>query len=364
MLTPAHAQTADASRSPAADSPVAFDVFQGPKTISTPAPHYPRIRRDMADEGWVYLNFMVSRAGKAYALAVTDSRGGHDFEAAALLAVSGWTFRPASLNGVPVEASSTYKVTFRGMQDHHEYEYAPYGTSCSIYEERYMECRSDHFGAGARLSVVRRLRGFHDAIDENDQAAASAILASLAPKNLVEDALLSLALYDYNVVWGDEAHQLQALRRAIAQENKPHILVESTFIRALQSLLLLEVKNMDFSSAQRTWHRLQDSGADRQMLAAWDPILADMERLRTDQRSYSVPGEIGSNSSWFFGLFKHRFHVAVSNGQVSELKLRCDRQYVYFAYDPQMIYRLSDQVDQCELEVIGTPGTQIELLQL
>jgi hypothetical protein len=42
--------------------------------------------------------------------------------------------------------------------------------------------------------------------------------------------------------------------------------------------------------------------------------------------------------------------------------LRCDRQYVSFAYDPALYYRI-DQHGNCRLQLIGEPGTRFELIQ-
>jgi hypothetical protein len=62
-------------------------------------------------------------------------------------------------------------------------------------------------------------------------------------------------------------------------------------------------------------------------------------------------------------LFRNRFSIAVKSGGVSEIKLRCERQYLFFRYEPGVQYSIGSKKDQCGIEVIGNPGTTFDLVQ-
>ena len=88
-----------------------------------------------------------------------------------------------------------------------------------------------------------------------------------------------------------------------------------------------------------------------------------IEALREDDRAFAVAGRIEDDGSWFFDLLKRRFHIDRVDGAVTELKLRCDRDYVLFRYRPDLEYEVADRVGDCLLEVVGEPGTGFRLVQ-
>ena len=91
--------------------------------------------------------------------------------------------------------------------------------------------------------------------------------------------------------------------------------------------------------------------------------MSDVEKLRTVGRSYAIVDEITNGSTWFSVLYKRNFQIAVTSGWLSEVKLRCDRRYVGFAFDPAMKYRIGDQYGTCYVELVGDPGTKFKLTQ-
>ena len=76
-----------------------------------------------------------------------------------------------------------------------------------------------------------------------------------------------------------------------------------------------------------------------------------------------VDAQINTGTSWFYMLFKKRFQIAVTNGELAEIKLRCDKQYVFFRYEPDIQYRVSDRHGNCGVELVGAPGTKFSLVQ-
>lgn len=89
----------------------------------------------------------------------------------------------------------------------------------------------------------------------------------------------------------------------------------------------------------------------------------DINLRRTDDRSHTVPGEVDHRGSWFVYLLKRKFAIGVSNGKVSRLKLRCERGFSAFEYEADKLYETDENAGPCQLQVIGKPGTVLELQQ-
>jgi TonB family protein len=79
--------------------------------ISSRVPVYPDAARAMEIEGTVVVEAVISRTGAVdYARAIS---GDSHLRAAAEEAVMKWRYKPYLLNGVPVEAATQVRVTFR-----------------------------------------------------------------------------------------------------------------------------------------------------------------------------------------------------------------------------------------------------------
>jgi TonB family protein len=324
LTTLAHAQT------PPTES---IEVFNGPKTKVMEPPAYPFSERAMGRDGWVNLNFMIDPRGKPYEIMVTDSTGNKVLEKAAIKAAEDWEFEPATLAGVPIDASYTAKVQFILSGE-----------------------------AGANNEFVSAFKAFQRAAKAADKEKADAALAKMKVKNLYEDAYYNLALYEHARRWGTEAQQLAAIQRAIAEERNANYLPKAAFAVGLETLLNLQIRRRDFAGALDTWNKLQPQ-ADAATLARWEAPIAKIKALRNDTTPYAIAGDFGDSTSWYFRLFRRTFHVAVTSGRVAEIKLRCDKRYVFFKHDPEMQYTVADKYGRCNMELIGDPGTKFDLVQ-
>lgn len=312
---------------------VAVEVFKGPKAIKVvPAP-YPSSEVREGKEGWVEVNFMIDPQGKPYEVTVVDSTGNREFERATIRAAEGWTFEPARQGDRPISVGHRFKHTFV-LRD----------------------------AGKARVEFVRRYRKLGKAIEAGDKAAADELLPTLAVQNLYEDAFANLARYDYYRRWGTPAQQLGALRRAMAYETAPRYLDRKDFVAALHAVLTLEVQTQDFGSALETWELLQKY-APAETVKALQAPMQELAALRDQRSPYGVPGKIDDRGSWTYLLFRNRFQLAVSGGHVSEIKLRCQKQYVLFRFQEGVEYTIDDKHGACYMEVLGDLGTEFQLIQ-
>ena len=93
-------------------APPAAPLATGPVLVAAPVPDYPLIARRLKLEGSVLLRFHISARGRLLRCDVVESSGYERLDEAALEAVQGWAFLPATSSGVPIEGSLLHRVTF------------------------------------------------------------------------------------------------------------------------------------------------------------------------------------------------------------------------------------------------------------
>jgi TonB family protein len=318
---------------PAAER-VPIETFEAPK-LKHSTSDYPLSERREGGEGWVDLSFMVDPTGKAFEISVMDSSGEKDLEKAAVSSIAKSTFEPGSLNGQPIE--SAYEMRYK-------FELIPPQQ-------------------GARTEFVEAYRKLLVATKAKDKRAADAALKDLKVKNLYEDAYFGLARYEYALNWGDDDEQIEGLRRAIARDGNWHYLPKDLFTSSLRALLQLEVKTHEYAEAMVTWERLQKVGVDPATTTKIAPIMQKVEALRSNDGEYTVSGLTNSDGRWYLWLFKQHFRAETSAGQISEVKLRCKKHYLYFVFDPSLQYEVHDNYGKCQIEIDGTPAMRFTVTQ-
>ncbi len=83
------------------------------RVLENAAPEYPRVSRRLGEEGSVVLEIGVDARGRATSARVIESSGFERLDQAAVQAVLGWRFQPATQAGVAIDATLVHTVTFR-----------------------------------------------------------------------------------------------------------------------------------------------------------------------------------------------------------------------------------------------------------
>lgn len=329
-------EASDQKQSSPSTKDIPLEVFQGPQIKTMPLPRYPMAELNAGVEGWVDINFMVSPEGKPYELTVRSSSGiNKGLEKSVLRAAEKWTFEPATLDGNPIDSSSMQKITFK-ISD---------------------------LSNGAGRDFVRGHKDLLAAITANDQSAANAAFKKMQVKNLYEDAYYGLSQFLYAEKWGNIEQQLSGVRRAVAGEQVATYLPKKVFSNVLLQQFRLELETQDFGSLLQTWETMEKGAVDNSTLDKLRPTVAKVKLLKADSRAYKVPGRL-RDGYWNYYLFKNTFRIDVLKGRVSQVKLRCDKKYVFFQFDPNRDYLVSDKFGKCIIEVLGDADTQFELMQM
>ena len=77
-----------------------------------------------------------------------------------------------------------------------------------------------------------------------------------------------------------------------------------------------------------------------------------------------VKGKIDKANSFHHSLLRSRFSFSEVEGDLAELRLRCEKGYVGFVYQEGTAYEAEGGVGECSLQIIGDPGTTFKLLEL
>jgi TonB family protein len=325
------AQAADAP----AQTPISIETFQGARILHGPGSYiYPMTEAKGGHEGWVVLNMMIDPKGKPYEVMVLDSSGNPAFEKAALRAVNSVTFQPAERDKTPIDSSFTFKMKFAMSE----------------------------LQTGASVAFASAYRRFAKATQAGDKAKADVELAKLQPENLYEEAFANFGKFYYHRQWGTPAEQWEDLQRAIAGEEKPVYLPKDSFAIALYAKFGLEVSASDFGRALETWHIL-DPLATPEMRKALQPTVDQLRAAQSGTQPVRQRGVIRNSYGWETLLYRNKFIISVINGAVSEIKLRCAQKYLFFRYQPDLVYSIGSNADRCSIQVVGDEGTTFELLQ-
>ena len=317
-----------APTAPSTDPAVPIEVVNDASII--PAKMAPVGEAPNGREGRVQLAFMVDSHGKPFEVAVMRSTGDKVLEEMATHTIEHSTFQPATVNGKPIEGELKLIIKYVQPQPRR-----------------------------ASREFISAYKALTQAIAVNDRVAADRAMDQLKVGGLYEDALMGLALYNYAQKWGDDVQQLAGLERALAGGD---LLPTDLFRAASVAELRLDVKTSHYGEAMNTWQLMRKRGVAPDIAAHWEPIIEQLEKVRTDASSYEVPGVL-TEGSWYVHLFKAHFRATVSKGSISRVKLRCKRKFLSFIFDPDLQYEVHTKDGECVLQFEGEPDTQFQLVQ-
>ena len=304
------------------------------------APTYPLNAKQKGEEGWVIVNFMVDTHGKPYEISVVEYSD-KEFINPTLKALEKWKFEPALFEGKPIDAAATQSIIFLLREDSRSYT-----TSRQVISI---------FG-----SIVT-------AISEKDREEASDRLSEFykKKKTLYEESFYWLARYYFAAAWLDTEEQYRVLNRALFKtDSGAYYLPEKGVPRLLLSKLNLEVKRNYLSRALDTAAQLNDYDLSPKQLQYIVETTKQILEIRSGTGLIVVKGKIDKANSFYHSLLRSRFSFSEVEGDIAELRLRCEKGYVGFIYKEEITFEVDEEAGECGLQVIGDPGTTFKLLEL
>jgi TonB family protein len=317
----------------------AVDSYIEPVPIQKPAPIWPLGQLGTFREGWAALSFIVSPEGQVTQAMVEASSGNESVENAALNAVQKWRYKPATLNGVPVEHAITRTIIRFQVEG----------------------------GGGARAGFVNDYRQTQEMIARHDLDHARAMLANMeshARFNLYEDAWFWWLKYVYMEAAGGTSvdDRREMLHRAIGYELD--YLPADVFVVASVRLFNLEIAASNFAGALDAADRLKASKTAKSAKNYPDAIAAldsGSARIRTainGDSTLKVTGTVSNHDYWVHGLLRWSFSIGEINGRLDLVEIRCARGNVrYSPVTAEHTWTVPRTWGGCSAYIKGEPGT-------
>ncbi len=218
---------------------------------------------------------------------------------------------------------------------------------------------------GASRKFIRAQKNLLKAIGENDRERADKLLRKLDTnnRNLYEQAYLYLSRYRYHLKWGDLHQQYSALSRASFIDRGREFLPAKTRTSVLSSMLVVELKLNKIAKALRTARLIQKRELRDSRRRYIKDLIAKIDTLATSDGSFAIDGNIDGDNRFSHYLLKSSFEIVDVQGQVAEMRLHCDKDYVGFRYEAGLRYRVKEDLNDCVVTVIGDPGTTFRLVE-
>lgn len=315
-------------------------VFESATPLEFKAAMYPRRRAEVGGEGWVALRFIVTTDGTVRNPVVQDSSH-RDFEQPALDAVRAFRYRPAQLDGQPVEfIVPMYRITFR------------------------LEPRSE----GARPVFAQRLRRLQRDFDRGDLEGAEKWLAALddlGAHNLYEDAYLWQARAMLHRARNDLRSWRESILRALAYagEGQPGGLPADPHRHSLELLYADYTRTGEIAAAVHTFDDLVALVGPARV----NPELrAHAQTLRNTLAGDDVlraQGYVDGDRAWSHTLWRDGFEFDDIVGRLDKLSLWCERRAIELEIDPESSWQVPSSWGSCQLYVRGEPGTSFSIVE-
>ena len=312
-----------------------IEGFERAEPILKENPRYPREKLKTLEIGWTIVNYMVDPSGNTYDVTVRSSSGERSLDRAAIKAAEKYKYKPASVDGVPVDSSAATKITF----------------DLSGKKEE-----------GVTKKFGRHLEGFLKSYSEDDQKGSESRLkkmrTGLAHSHYQLEAL-AFAEAQYQHKWGSKEQALTEYKRTKWQNFLP-----DSWRRVVDlNIYRLQFNLRKFIDARETYRTLDEAVGEEDKV---DLLRFEQEinRLETSGKPFRVPGEINNYNEWWHRPLRPIFSFTNIEGRLGEVRLHCDAKYVGFGFiEPKKHYRIDPSHGSCNIKISGTEGTTFDLIE-
>ena len=325
----------------AADDTSSHRIYAKP--VVRPAPVYPASQLRRGNQGWVELNYVVTKEGEVIEPVVEASSGSRAFERAAINAVKRFGYEPALLDGEPIQQCKTaVRITFA----------------------------IDGSERGVSKRFRSQYRKMSAAVDRGEIDSASKELELAFETD-------GLTLGEVSWLWtlnariagiqGDKKQQLIAVRRALAGSEK--WIPVKLRIELLKNRFVLEILQGNYPAAMRAYtllKRVYDVNTSK-----FDPIAESIRTLAESEKLLVKAAEIGGDGScdscvsqWQYQPLRRAIEITEIDGKLENLELRCEWQRYVDEAREGVAWEIPDSWGKCNVIVHGEAGSTFKLVEL
>jgi Gram-negative bacterial TonB protein C-terminal len=290
-------------------------------------------------EGFVDIGYTIGTDGHVREARVRRLLGPREFADGSLEAVKRWVFRPATLEGKPVEQISSTRFMFN-------VPWAKLGVRSDVaIDFRNAVALIKEHKLDEALAIVQRVQ----AADRRNfyERTSFAYLAALIH---YERKAYTLALED--------------IRLALLEDGR---YIDGGFYEpALRLGIVLETRAGEFAAALTlvdVLKKFKDLKPDDDALATAGQIRAAL----AGPNALAVTGWIPApeeGDSWRHTLFRRTFGFDQIRGKLESVQLSCDQQAIVSPVQEGVEWHVPQRWSNCDVYVTGTPGSTFRLIEL
>ena len=320
----------------------AKDIFVNANPIKRSPPKYPPQELKSGNVGMVDIFFMIDKEGATYE-PVIETSSKPSFETPALSALKNYKYKPATLNGEPIESSQSVRIVFlvQNQDDKVSQHFNKH------YKSAVNELNKDKPNQD---KVKRKIKS----MENSDH------LSSYSYRHL------NTVKYSYAEKFDSKQSQINAIYQLLLFESRTKTdkgaLKKDQRISARRSLVSLLIQTSRFGDAIREYRTLNK--IDPEAESIFKDALQQINQIRTDDSLIKTQLYLNENGYNLGYLFKNTFGFLEGSENVTQLKLRCDKKFKILDYKPESEYKIPKSWGKCSLQTIGVPGSNVALYQI
>ena len=314
----------------------------GAVVIEQALPNYPGHTVRRGQEGWVWVSYVVSAAGRAIDPIIMDSSGGAGFEAAIRDAMEKWRFEPpASAAEIPGNIVTVRSEIRRGRD-------------------------------AATSNFIRRYRRIVTNLNFEEYAEARKLVDEsyeLGGWNLYESAMLWLMIGRVEGAEGDFVGKLEGYRRALAIGTRRAIGGDDRR-ELLSRIFELEDQFGQYASAVRTFKQLEKEANNSAEIAKFGPRAKEILALIKGSETLSARATIynpcdcdAGRPLWTYRPARRTFSFANLSGNVISFEARCETKRIRGNVEEGPSWTLAPEWGSCRVFVFGENGASFDFVE-
>ena len=319
-----------------------LETASGAVVIEQALPDYPGHAVRKGQEGWVWVSYVISAAGRAIDPIIMDSNGGSGFETAIRDAMEKWRFEPPASGAELPDNIVVVRSEIRRGRD----------AATSNFIRRYRRIITHlHF---EEYADARKL------VDETYE---------LGGWNLYESAMLWLMIGRVDGAEGNFVGKLEAYRRALAIGTRKAIGGDDR--RDLLSRIFeLEDRFGEYANAARTFRLLEKELNNSAEMAEFGPRAEEILALIPDSETLSARATIynpcdcdAGQPLWTYRPARRTFSFANLSGNVISFEARCETKRIRGNVEDGPSWTLAPEWGSCRVFVFGEDGASFDFLE-
>ena len=314
-----------------------LSTITAPEPIMRISPKYPINAAKQRREGWAIFSFVIDEEGKVQDVIVKDSSGSIDMTKAAKKAVKQWQYKPALVNGKPIQQCvNTVQMSFKMNKN---------GTT-GVYKK----FRSKYKSAIAAL--------------ENKDYKEVERLLTLMKKNkymhLSENNYMHLLAADYAADLGDKEQRLFHLSKAAINAVTRN---EEQQMAVLYQVFILEVELQKYQAAYETYEKLTALEVAKPYITKLEKVITQINDAISGDKNIVIAANLDDSDHWSTALVRNEFSLSNIEGSLHTLDVRCANKRHQYTVENNNTWTIPSTWEDCSIYVYGEKNTRFNLIE-